>query len=264
MFAAVLALFITSPTNEDFWWTDSATFALNGELIRDYVASGLPGSPLAFATEWFRRYPALTISLYPPVFPVAEAVMFAVFGFSHPVAQATVALFTLFAAAGAFLAAQTAVPTLAAAGFAVGMLATPAMLLWSRQVMMELPFLGFLLAGAAALLRYQNSGRAWWLVLAVGGVLAATYTKQTAIFAAPAFAMALLVTEGPGLLRRRVVWLAAVAGVLCLVPLAVFTLKFGSEVVDIALQQGVAAAGTSHRAFRLRRLPRMPGHCRAS
>ena len=74
------------------------SFALNGELVRDYLASGLGQSPMAFALEWFRHYPAVTISLYPPIFPLAEAAVFALFGFSHAAALATVTLFVALAA----------------------------------------------------------------------------------------------------------------------------------------------------------------------
>ena len=236
--AAVLVMFATSPLNEQFWWTDSATFALNGEFVRDYIASGLPRSPMAFANAWFLRYPALTISLYPPVFPLAEAAVFAVFGFSHAAAQATVAAFTMLAAWGAYRVGRTAMPAMAAAAFALVLLATPGVLFWSRQVMMETPSLAFLLLGASALLRYQAFGGPMRLLFAVAMVLAGTYTKQTAVFAAPAFALALLVGSGPGLLRRPAVWVAALAGVVGLVPLVLFTLKFAPQLVDIAAAQG--------------------------
>src|ERR1700733_4244485 len=79
----VAVLYWTAPKAEDFWWTDAASFALNGELIHDYIGSGLHQSPLSFANEWFRRFPALSISLYPPLFPLAEAAAFSLFGFSH-------------------------------------------------------------------------------------------------------------------------------------------------------------------------------------
>ncbi len=249
--AAVLLLFLTAPRQEDFWWTDAPTIALNGELARDYITAGFPHTPLAFANAWFLRYPALSISLYPPLFPMAEAAMFAVFGFSHPVAQATVAAFTALAAYGAYLTARTALPPLAAAGFTLLLFATPGMMLWSRQVMMEIPSLAFLLIGTAVLLRYQAAGGSWRLLLATAMVLAGVYTKQTAIFATAAFGIALLLGEGPSLLRRPAVWLAILVGVLGLLPLIAFTLTFASQAIDIALRQGTAATAgdTSHLSF---------------
>ena len=261
--ACVLTLFLTSPKGEGFWWTDAATFALNGEFVRDYIATGLSRPPMAFANAWFLRYPALTISLYPPVLPLAEAAVFAVFGFSHVAAQATVAAFTALAAWGAYAAGRTAMPPLAAAAFGLIMLATPAVLLWSRQVMMEVPSLAFLLLGAAALLRYQSAGGPWRLLGAAAMVLAATYTKQTAVFAGPAFAAALLIDSGLALLRRREIWLAGVGGLIGLVPLALFTVKFAPQLIDIAAAQGtgetidrLSAATLTHYA---RALPAIAG-----
>jgi hypothetical protein len=78
--------------------------------------------------------------------------------------------------------------------------------------MMEIPSLAFLLIGTAALLHYQAESRTWQLMLAVLMVLAGVYTKQTAIFAAPAFATALMLGEGLRLLRRRALWLATLVG----------------------------------------------------
>ncbi len=249
--SAVTLLFLTAPKHEDFYWTDAASFALNGALIRDYVAAGFPRSPMAFATEWFMRYPALTISLYPPIFPMAEALVFSIFGFSHAAAQATVAAFTALAAGGAYLTARSAMPPLAAVGAALLLFATPSVLLWSRQVMMELPALAFLLAASAALLRYQAGGGARRLFLVVILLLAAVYTKQTAIFAAPAFAAALLVEEGPSLLRRRSIWLAAGAGVIGLLPLTAFTIMFVPQLIEVAVGQGTASIQSSGEASRL-------------
>src|SRR6185437_1267067 len=190
---AVMVLFWSSASPETCYWTDAATFALNGALVRDHVAAGFPKSPIAFANAWFLHYPALTISLYPPIFPVAEAISFALLGFSNASAQATSAAFCALAAYGAYQTARTALRPLEAAGLVLILFATPTFSIWSRQVMMEVPSLAFLLLGSAFLLNYQATSRIRQLWLAVCMVLAAAYTKQTAIFAAPAFAAAILI-----------------------------------------------------------------------
>jgi hypothetical protein len=237
----VVALFVTAPKAEDFWWTDAASFALNGALIHDYVASGAHQSPMAFANEWFRRYPALTISLYPPIFPIAEALAFTLFGFSHPVAQGTVAAFVGVAAFGGFRLARYAVGPLEATAGVLLMFAAPGVLLWSRQVMMEVPALAFLLLASCWFLRYLAHRRARDLMAAAVLTLAAVYTKQTAIFVAPAFPITLVACAGWHSLRCKAVWIAAAIGVLGLLPLAVFTFLSARETLDIALGQGIAA-----------------------
>ena len=237
----VAVLFLTAPKAEDFWWTDSASFALNGELIHDYIASGLHQSPMAFASAWFARYPAVTISLYPPIFPIAEAIAFALFGFSHPVAQATVCAFSGLAAFGAFRLARHAVGPLQSAAGVMLMFAAPAILLWSRQVVMEVPALAFLLLAAGCWLRYLEQRRTLHLMLATLLTLAAVYTKQTTIFVAPAFPVTLIVCEGWRRLGDKAVWIAAGVGLLGLVPLAVFTWVAAHDTIEIALVRGVAA-----------------------
>ncbi len=232
---ATLAMFYTSPMDEGFMWGDAPSFALNGDLVHDYVAHGLGRSPVAFANEWFLRYPALTISLYPPVFPVAEAAMFALFGFSHMAAQATVSLFVALAAWGAYAIARTALPPLPSTAAVLMLLGTGAMMVWSRQVMMEAPTMAFLCLGAAALLRYQAGARVWHLYIAVLMLVAATYTKQTAIFIAPAFVAFLLLESGWAVLRRGAVWIAAVAGTIAILPLIAFTILYAPQLIDVGV-----------------------------
>jgi hypothetical protein len=239
--AVVVTLFVTAPKAEDFWWTDAPSFALNGELVRDYIASGLRQSPTDFANLWFRHYPALSISLYPPIFPLAEALTFALFGFSHAAAQATVAVFSAVAAVAICRVARLVANPLAAAAAILLTFSAPGILLWSRQVMMELPTLAFLLLAAGNFLHYQTERRSRDLMLAAFFVICAVYTKQPAIFVAPAFAIALLFENPARILRDRIVWLTAALSVLALLPLAAFTVWGQRDSLDVALGQGIAA-----------------------
>jgi 4-amino-4-deoxy-L-arabinose transferase-like glycosyltransferase len=232
--AVVVTTFLTSTRDEDLWWADGASFALNGEFLRDYLASGLTRNPMAFAMEWFRRYPALTISLYPPIFPLAEAVVFSVAGFSHAAALATVTLFAAVAAFGIYRMARTAVGVVPAGASAILLFATPEVLRWSRQVVLDVPAMAFLLLAAAALLRYQAVRSTKALLTAVALTLAAIYTKQTAIFIVPAFVVALLADERLAAWRRKSTWIAVAVGVIGIVPLAIFTAFFATENINIA------------------------------
>ena len=244
LLAIVLTVFMTAALDENFWWTDGASFALNGELIRDYLRSGWGEDPITFASNWFLHYPALTISLYPPIFPLAEALVFTLFGFSHGAAQATVAAFAVLAAYGLYKTARSAMGVIPATSVAILLFASPEVLRWSRQIVMEIPTLAFLLLSAACLLRYQATRSLRRLFGAVVLGLAAAYTKQTALFVLPAFALALLVDEGTGLFRRRANWLALGVGLLGLVPLALFTVHFAGENFNIAF-----GAGTGEKSY---------------
>jgi hypothetical protein len=238
-----IVTFVTAARNEDFWWADGASFALNGELIRDYLASGLGRNPMVFAQEWFRHYPALTISLYPPIFPLVEAVVFAIFGFSHPTALATVTMFAAVASFGIYRTVRTAVGVLPATAAGIMLLATPEVLRWSREIVMDVPAMALLLLAATALLHYQATKRTRTLLVAVLLTLAAIYTKQTAIFVVPAFAVSLLADDGWALARRKSTWQAVAGFVIGLLPLAVFTLLFATENFHIAFGAGTGQKG---------------------
>jgi 4-amino-4-deoxy-L-arabinose transferase-like glycosyltransferase len=226
-------LFVTSARDEDFWWTDSASFALNGEMVRDYLISGLGRNPMAFASEWFLRYPALTISLYPPLFPVVEAIVFQIFGFSHDAAQATVTLFAILCGYGIHQLVRPVAGTLAGINAVILLFASPLML-WSRQIVMEVPALAFLLLAAAALIRYQAASQTKYLFAAVLLTLTAIYTKQATAFVAPAFAVALLADGGLPLLRRAHIWLALALGLAGLLPIIAFTILYDPDNFQIA------------------------------
>ena len=118
---------------------------------------------------------------------------------------------------------RTAVGVLPATAAGILLLATPEVLRWSREIVMDVPAMAFLLLAAAAVLRYQSEQRTKSLLLAVLLLLAAIYTKQTAIFVVPAFALALVADDGWALARDRTVWVTAAGGVIGLLPIAIFT-----------------------------------------
>src|SRR6266852_9337259 len=98
LFLAVLILFQTSPTNGDFWWSDAPRHALDGAFYRDLLHD-LPLDRIKeYAIDYYLQYPALTILFYPPLFPLVEALFFALFGVSHTTAQMAVAAFYLASA----------------------------------------------------------------------------------------------------------------------------------------------------------------------
>jgi 4-amino-4-deoxy-L-arabinose transferase-like glycosyltransferase len=241
--AAAIATYMTAARDEDFWWADGASFALNGEFVRDYLASGLGQNPVVFAQEWFRHYPALTISLYPPIFPLVEAAAFAIFGFSHTTALATVTVFATVASIGIYRTVRTTASVLPATAAGIMLLATPEVLRWSREIVMDVPAMALLLLGAAALLHYQAAKRPGTLLVTVLLTLAAVYTKQTAIFVVPAFAVSLLADDGWALARCKSTWLAVSGFLIGLLPLAVFTLLYGTENFHIAFGEGTGQKG---------------------
>ena len=118
--AALLAafaflMFLTSPTNGDFAWSDAPRHGLNGVFLRDFLVAMPWQDPKQYAMDYYLRYPALTILFYPPLFSVFLAGSYSIFGFSHAVAQGTVAFFHLALGLAVYMLARrwmrTAMPS---------------------------------------------------------------------------------------------------------------------------------------------------------
>jgi 4-amino-4-deoxy-L-arabinose transferase-like glycosyltransferase len=234
-----LAAYIATGTwHEQFWWSDAPQHALNGALVHDWLASGHWRDPMGFAQAYFLRYPAINIALYPPLFPVLEAISYTLFGVSHAAAQGVVTCFTLLAMVSAYRIARLALPPAAATGAVAMLLGLPIVALWSRQVMLDMPALALLLAGSVPLLRYARAPLARDLYQASLWLLLAIYMKQTAGFVLPAWAGLLLWEQGWAPLRRRHVWVAAAGFVVGLAPLVAFTLVMARYNLQTAASAG--------------------------
>jgi hypothetical protein len=219
--AAATVLFVTSPTSLDFWWGDAPRHALNGAFILDFVSAMPWHDPYRWAVSYYGQYPALTIGFYPPVFYCFEALFYAVFGVSHPAAQACVAVFSAGLGLAVYLLARTVLPRWPACCAGLLAMGVPEMAFWSRQVMLDTPAMTFLVFGIWWFVQFlkNDSGRA--LAFTTLLILLSIYTKYDDAFAVPALVITLLSARGiKGFVDRRV-WLAAGIGLLFLVPAAV-------------------------------------------
>jgi Dolichyl-phosphate-mannose-protein mannosyltransferase len=259
---AVLALFLTAPRQDNFWWTDTPAHAMNGALIRDYLLNSQFTSPIKFATNYYLHYPALTIGLYPPVFYLVEAAVYLVVGVSHFAAQLTVTLFTAILAYSLYRMFRTAFSPPAAGGAALFVLSTPVILLWSRQIMLDVPSLALLVAATAVFLRFLEEGSARWLYASVLLLCVAVYTKQFAVFAVVPFAVSLIFERGWAVLRQRSTWCAAALGFTLLFLLAAFTWVFAPHNFEGAAGIGLESKPSSAVSLLLwyaRELPEITG-----
>jgi hypothetical protein len=181
--ALAIALFLTTPTNGDFWWFDSSRHAMDGVFLRDFFLEGGLLKPIRFASEYYRQYPAINIGYYPPFFYLTSAPFLALFGASHAIAQAVVALYALAAAIFAYLIALRAMDRISAVALAVAMLALPEMALWSRQVQIDVPAIALLFASAYCLMRHLENAHRAWLFATTTCLGLAILTRAQAIYA---------------------------------------------------------------------------------
>jgi hypothetical protein len=211
--ALATAMFVTAPTNGDFWWFDSSRHAMDGVFIRDFLLEGGLLHPIRFASDYYRQYPAINIGFYPPFFYLSAAPFLALFGASHAVSQAVVALYVFAAGLFAYLIALRTMDRLSAAALAVAMLCLPAMALWSRQVQIDVPAIALLFATAYCLLRHSESARPAWLFATAICLGLAILTRAQAVYAVPPvlFFQHIWRRRAPAPLRQRLLAFALMA-----------------------------------------------------
>ena len=238
---AILGLFIfiqflTSPVSGDFSWSDAPRHALDGVFFRD-VIHDLPSSlSKQYAINYYLQYPALTILFYPPLMSLIMAGFYALFGVSHGVAQASIAVFQFGLSVGVYLLARRWLPTWQAFAASLLLAGAPEISFWARQVMLDIPAYAWLVFSIVFFLRYLDDAKPKFLYLTAIFLLCALYTKQTVIFAFVVFVFVLLATQGIATLRQRHVWLTALLFIVSLLPLVYVTLEFGQ--VNIASVAG--------------------------
>jgi hypothetical protein len=224
--AAILLLFWTAPRNGDFWWSDAPRHAMDGVFYSD-LARERPVDIKQYAMDYYLQYPALTILFYPPMFPMVEAVFFLLLGVGHPTAQLSISVFYLAAAYGAYALSRRWLPWAGALAAALLFVGAPEAALWGRQVMLEIPACAFLFWSCWVFLKYLDRRRALLLFTSLVLLVMGMNTKQTLVFIAPVFAIMLWSACGWKFVRDRKVWAAVALFVVLLIPLIVFTLKFG-------------------------------------
>ena len=226
---ACIALLLTAPAEGNFWWNDAPRHAMNGVFVRDFVTAHPFDRPMQWAIDYYLKRPALTIMFYPPLFYAVEAAAFALFGVSHFVAQATVAMFTVLLAGSSYGLARIMLPRWSAAGAALLVIGTPEVAFWARQVMLDIPAYAFIVASAWALSQYIRLGRPWSIYASAVLLLAAIYTKYNAGFIAPALCLAFVLAKGKAALHDKHAVIAGMLAVAGLAPAVLFLMKFGAS-----------------------------------
>lgn len=232
LIVATLMLFAAAPTGGDFSWSDSPRHALNGAFVKDFAAALPWRDPAGWAVDYYLQYPALSILFYPPLFYGVEAIVYALFGVSHPAAQAAVLLFVPILGAGAYGLSRFILPRWSALGVALLVIGAPETAFWARQIMLDVPCYACVVAGAYFVCRHLTQERRGDLYLAVLLVLAAVYIKLNAVFIAPVLAATVIAAKGRALARDRDAIRAAALGAVGLIPALWLTWRFGAVNIE--------------------------------
>lgn len=197
--------------------------------------------PAGYTFDYYRQYPALGFTFWPPVFHAAAGAMMTVIGPGVFAARLTLALFTVVLAVALYLGLRRGGSPWAAVLATAAALTTPLMLQLENSVMLEVPLAAMVALTLVAYFRLIDRGAwsGWGEVLLASGLCAAiVYTKQPGVFLLPALLLDLAWNHRP-LLRDRRTWALVGLVVLWCLPLALFTLKFGR----VNLEQSFGNAG---------------------
>ncbi|HYO83015.1 MAG TPA: glycosyltransferase family 39 protein, partial [Bryobacteraceae bacterium] len=130
----------------DITYNDQARHALNGAAIYDMVRDGQLLRPRQYLQKYFARLPALSMPYHPPLFPVFEALVFAVFGVSPFAARLAVACCVFASSILLFyLVLRTYRSQAIAFAGTLTFLSLPASLLLAGDTMLEFPVLSMVL-----------------------------------------------------------------------------------------------------------------------
>jgi hypothetical protein len=215
--------FATSPPDGGFWWTDAPRHALDGAFILDLLRDLPLADPVGYTYEYYLRYPALTVLFYPPLLHIVLAAAYAIFGVSAIVAAGVEAVFHGGLLVALFMLARRWLRTPYALGAALLAGAGPELLVWARQIMLDVPAYAWVVASAVAFVRWLDTDRPAALTAAAALLVAAIYTKYNAGFILIPYALASASARGlTSLLSLRVLATAAVCAAV-LVPAAVLS-----------------------------------------
>lgn len=189
---------------------DEAAHYVTGLMVRDYLASGFPGSPLEYARQYYQHYPKIGLGHWPPTFYLVQAAWM----LPLPVSRASVmflqAVLAAVLATGLFMLARTMAPPAVSLAAGVVLLVDPLTQGLTREMMAEVVTATAILLALACYARYLDSEQrgfaAGFGLLAAAALLA----KGTGVMLVAVPPLCLLLTRRWALLRHRWFWLPAV------------------------------------------------------
>jgi len=233
---ALLALAALLPPiaagGSDFTYADASRHAMDGVFVLDAIKAHPFSHPFEWAKEYYLTSPALGFGRYPPLFALIEAPFYAILGITPLAGRLAGGFLWLAGLVFFYEALRGFLGRPGAAIAALTLAAGPASVIWSGEVMLELPATAFMLTAACVYSRYIENHSRRWLTLAIAVACLAGWVKQPAALAAIAIVLHFLLTrQSPKPLRELLP--GVVITLILLVPLAALSLAFGKANVDL-------------------------------
>lgn len=218
---------------------DSFHHLMNGIFVHDAFSdpSTAFSDPLEFGKNYYRHYPAMNLGYYPPVFPVLEAVTMGVVGVSSFSGQLTVLVLAMSMSLFAFAWFRLRLDCWWAFAAAAVLVATPTLVYWGRDIMLEIPALAFMLGAMWGFESAIRADKPSWSSCLVCGVCSALafLTKQHTLLLLGVYGISIVTTRRwRHVLNPRVIVALSIMG-LAGAAVIVMTLKVGGTAVGHTL-----------------------------
>ena len=194
---------------------DEPAHFITGLMIRDYVASGCPSSPIEYAEDYYLHYPKVAFGMWGPLLHFTEAAWMLILPPSRPAIILLMAVITALTATLLFVILRAEYGSVLALGAALVFLAIPTVQVYTGMVMAD-GLVALLDFSAAVLFGMYLNSRAWrhalWFgIFACLSIL--TKGNGMALLLLPP--IAILLTRQFALLKAPALWMAGaiVAGI---------------------------------------------------
>lgn len=251
--------------SEPFFNNDETRHVMTGVFFRDLLLDLPVQRPRGYAIDYYLQYPALGLTVWPPLFHGLEGLFMLLFGTSYAVGKALVAIFFVLACTYLFLLVRRTHDPFAAATVVLLFGLAPVVFRLTQHVMLEIPAVTLALAAVYHFVRYLDGEARRDIHLAALASALFALTRFDGLFLLLFFGLALLAQRRFDLLRRRDVWLAAAIALAIVVPLYLPMLaEFGRSHLTVNVQ-GVGEPVRGNRSlfdilsFYPRGLPRQVG-----
>jgi len=201
---------------------DESSHYVSGLLIHDYLAKGLPHSPIGYLRDFASAYPQVGIGHWGPLWYGVEAVWMFLFGWSRTAMLAFSAFITVAIAVILYVTARP-LGRLLAIFSALAMVASPIAQLGSTAVMLDSAITLMCLLAAISWLRYTQTLKARYSIafgVLAGAALLIKGNAGCLVLVPPLF---LLLDRNWSLLRRASFWAPAAIVLLIAGPWSVFS-----------------------------------------
>jgi Dolichyl-phosphate-mannose-protein mannosyltransferase len=176
---------------------DETQHAVTGLFAADLMHDHPLTHPVQYTYEYYAQYPALGgVIHWPPLFYVFEGLSFLLLGPTVLAARVTVLAFALLGLTFWFLLVWELQNEWMAAAASLLLACLPAVLIFEKAVMLEIPCLALSLAATYFWVRYllrQSASDVYWFAILAG---AALLTKQNAVYLIPFCALSGLTMRG--------------------------------------------------------------------